>query len=98
MPIYEYRCTSCGHTFEVMQKLTDRKLRKCRVCSGKLEKLISRTAFALKGGGWYSQGYSRGKPASPSSSEEKDKKKGTGSGEAGSGGSGCSSGSCGCAS
>jgi putative FmdB family regulatory protein len=57
MPIYEYRCTACGDEVEVMQKMSDRPLRKCRKCAGKLEKLFSRTSFQLKGGGWYAQGY-----------------------------------------
>jgi putative FmdB family regulatory protein len=42
---------------EVLQKINDRPLRKCAECSGKLEKLISRTSFHLKGGGWFAQGY-----------------------------------------
>ncbi len=57
MPIYEYRCTACGHTLEVIQKLNDKPLKKCTECSGALEKLISRSAFQLKGGGWYNEGY-----------------------------------------
>jgi len=60
MPIYEYRCRDCGETLEVMQKITAGPLRKCRSCSGKLEKLISRTSFLLKGGGWFDSGYTNG--------------------------------------
>lgn len=68
MPIYEYRCTGCGDQNEVMQKITDRPLRKCKKCSGKLEKLVSRTSFQLKGGGWYDQGYGASGSGSKSSS------------------------------
>ena len=70
MPIYEYRCKSCGHTLEVIQKFNDKPLKKCIECSGALEKLISRSAFQLKGGGWYNEGYGgQGKSSStPSSS------------------------------
>jgi putative FmdB family regulatory protein len=57
MPLYEYRCLKCGHQLEVLQKFSDRPLRRCPECPGKLEKLISRTSFQLKGGGWYDQGY-----------------------------------------
>ncbi len=57
MPLYEYRCLKCGQVTEVLQKLSDRPLRRCRLCSGKLEKLISRTSFQLKGGGWFAHGY-----------------------------------------
>lgn len=60
MPIYEYRCTKCGHLIEIIQKLSDRPLRKCPECTGRLEKLVSRASFQLKGGGWYSEGYSSG--------------------------------------
>lgn len=57
MPLYEYRCQACGHETEVLQKVSDRPLRRCPKCSGKFEKLISRTSFQLKGGGWYAHGY-----------------------------------------
>jgi len=60
MPIYEYRCKKCGQISEVMQSIHARPLRKCRSCSGSLEKMISRTAFLLKGGGWYAEGYTKG--------------------------------------
>ena len=69
MPLYEYRCTACGHTFEVIQRFNDRPLRKCRECAGRLEKLISRTSFQLKGGGWFVNDYSGSK--APSVSSEK---------------------------
>ena len=59
MPIYEYRCTKCGHTIEIIQKISERPLRRCPKCSGRLEKLVSRAAFMLKGGGWYAEGYSK---------------------------------------
>jgi putative FmdB family regulatory protein len=67
MPIYEYRCTACSHQIEVIQKLGDRPVRRCSRCGGRMEKLISRAAFQLKGGGWYSEGYSKG--AKPSDSQ-----------------------------
>lgn len=75
MPIYEYRCTSCGDQFEIIQKVNSRQLRKCRECSGKLEKLISRTSFQLKGGGWFINDYaggSKGKSSPKNKSEKKD--------------------------
>lgn len=57
MPIYEYRCLACDNVSEAIQKFSDAPLKKCALCGGKLEKLISRTAFVLKGGGWYNEGY-----------------------------------------
>ncbi len=68
MPIHEYRCQSCGEEFEVIQRYSDRPLRVCKKCGGPLEKLLSRTAFVLKGSGWYADGYSAGKGASAAKS------------------------------
>ncbi len=84
MPIYEYACDKCGGTFEVLQKMSDRPLRKCRKCSGKLRKLVSRTSFQLKGGGWYAQGYSNS--SSGGDSKPKTGKKNAGKSESDSGG------------
>lgn len=54
MPIYEYRCESCNHELERMQKLSDPPLRDCPSCGEPaLKKLISAAGFRLKGGGWY---------------------------------------------
>ena len=58
MPIYEYRCKKCGQHVELIQKVGEVPRRKCGKCGGRLEKLVSRTAFVLKGGGWYNEGYS----------------------------------------
>jgi putative FmdB family regulatory protein len=60
MPIYEYECLANGHVFEELQKISDRPLSKCKVCGGKVKKLISSTSFQLKGGGWYKDGYASG--------------------------------------
>ncbi len=59
MPIYEYECENCGRHFEVWQKITDDPLTTCEVCQGKLRKLISQSAFILKGSGWYVTDYAR---------------------------------------
>ncbi len=54
MPIYEYRCTSCGNELEVIQKVSDSPLTECQKCGkNSLEKVISSTQFQLKGTGWY---------------------------------------------
>ncbi len=58
MPIYEYECKSCENVFEVQQRMTDNPLKKCPDCNGEVKKLISASSFQLKGGGWYSDGYS----------------------------------------
>ncbi|PYV45033.1 MAG: FmdB family transcriptional regulator [Acidobacteria bacterium] len=59
MPIYEYRCEKCGNEFEVIQKISDSPLEACPSCKGLLTKLISQTAFQLKGSGWYLTDYAR---------------------------------------
>lgn len=62
MPMYEYQCEACGIVFEARQKFTDAPLTECGQCGGAVQKLISRTAFTLKGGGWYDQGYHESPP------------------------------------
>ncbi len=57
MPIYEYQCEQCGKVEEALQKFSDKPLSMCRHCSGKLHKLISQSAFHLKGTGWYVTDY-----------------------------------------
>lgn len=74
MPIYEYRCSACGHEVEVIQKMGDRRRRKCPDCDGRMEKLVSRTSFLLKGGGWYAEGYSKGRAKKPSGGDGPEKK------------------------
>ncbi len=61
MPIYEYRCNGCSDEFEMNRKISDPPLTACPKCGeDKVEKLISRSSFSLKGAGWYSDGYSKG--------------------------------------
>jgi len=58
MPIYEYQCQACGHQFETTQRITESPLKDCPSCTKpELQRLISSTAFMLKGGGWYKDGY-----------------------------------------
>jgi putative FmdB family regulatory protein len=59
MPLYEYECTQCGDIEEAIQKFSDAPLTTCKLCSGKLNKLISQTSFHLKGTGWYVTDYSK---------------------------------------
>jgi putative FmdB family regulatory protein len=54
MPIYEYRCQSCGHELDALQKLNDVALTVCPSCEqAALRRLVSAPRFRLKGGGWY---------------------------------------------
>jgi len=72
MPIYDYACKVCGHEFEREQRIHDAPVRKCPKC-GKLQakRLISRTSFVLKGGGWFNDLYASGKPAAGEKSADK---------------------------
>ncbi|MCK9431626.1 MAG: zinc ribbon domain-containing protein [Candidatus Omnitrophica bacterium] len=60
MPTYEYECTSCGHHFEILQKMSDKPKTKCPECGKKLKKLISSTGgFIFKGPGFYATDYKK---------------------------------------
>ncbi len=61
MPIYEYRCESCGHELETIQKMSDDPLVDCPECQqAALKKQISAVAFRLKGSGWYETDFKTG--------------------------------------
>ena len=57
MPIYEFECRKCKSHLEVMQKMNDKPPVKCPKCGGRLEKLVSASAFQFKGSGWYVTDY-----------------------------------------
>lgn len=57
MPVYEYQCQACSDIIEAQQSMSDSPLTTCPACSGALKKIISMSSFALKGGGWYADGY-----------------------------------------
>jgi len=58
MPVYEYECGACGGRFEVIRKFSDPELLVCTLCNAAaIRKILSPTAFVLKGGGWYASDY-----------------------------------------
>lgn len=71
MPIYEYKCKKCGTVSEHIQRFSDEPLTDCGDCgsAGGLEKMISLSAFHLKGSGWYVTDYG-GKNGSSDSNAE----------------------------
>ncbi len=86
MPIYEYRCESCGHELEALQKMSDPALTDCPECKqASLKKVLSAPGFRLKGGGWYETDFKGGQ-----------KKNVHDGGDGGSKPSGCGGGGCGC--
>jgi putative FmdB family regulatory protein len=57
MPLYEYKCLSCGETFEVIQKFSDAPIAIHEKCGGAVERLVSPSALRFKGSGWYVNDY-----------------------------------------
>ncbi len=71
MPIYEYECSQCHQTSDALQKVNDPAPEACPHCGAQhtLSRLVSRTSFVLKGGGWHADLYSSSK-AKPSEGGE----------------------------
>ncbi len=70
MPIYEYRCASCGHELEALQKISEPPLTDCPAChKAELVKRVSAAGFQLKGSGWYVTDF-RNKAAKPSTTKD----------------------------
>jgi putative FmdB family regulatory protein len=68
MPIYEYRCDR-GHTFEVMQRMTDDPLTSCSTCESPVQRVFHPVAVHFKGSGFYNTDYGKKKGGGSSSSE-----------------------------
>ena len=81
MPIYEYQCEACSHTFEAIQKMTDAPVATCVLCGGPVRRLLSAPGLVFKGTGWYVTDYAKKgsgdgkeKDGKPSGAGEKDTK------------------------
>ncbi len=75
MPIYAYRCESCGHTQDILQKLADPHLTECTVCHAPaFKRQLTAAGFQLKGSGWYVTDFKEGnkKPATAASTSTPD--------------------------
>ena len=57
MPTYGYRCASCGHQFEIIQRISDEPLTACPKCQGKLSKMLYPVGISFKGSGFYTTDY-----------------------------------------
>ncbi|MFG6448273.1 FmdB family zinc ribbon protein [Roseateles sp. BYS180W] len=67
MPIYAYRCGSCGHAKDVLQKLSDSPLSTCPACGAEtFSKQVTAAGFQLKGSGWYATDFRGGATAAAS--------------------------------
>ncbi|HSS94582.1 MAG TPA: FmdB family zinc ribbon protein, partial [Candidatus Dormibacteraeota bacterium] len=51
MPTYGYRCSNCGHEFEIQQRMSDKALETCPKCQGKLRKILYPVGISFKGSG-----------------------------------------------
>lgn len=80
MPIYAYKCESCGFSKDVLQKMSDAPLSDCPSCGrSSFKKQLTAAGFQLKGSGWYATDFKGGSTAAPAT---------TPGGEGGSGGGG----------
>ena len=93
MPIYEYRCSACGHEQEILRKMSDAPLTLCPACGKEtLTKLVSAAGFQLKGSGWYATDFKGGAKRVEPENHDESKKSGddakkTGDGAKSNGGS-----------
>ena len=71
MPVYEYRCAN-GHTFEVMQRMSDEPVATCEVCGAPVQRVFHPVAVHFKGSGFYTTDYGRKKGAAAETAPSKD--------------------------
>jgi putative FmdB family regulatory protein len=76
MPIYAYKCESCGHRQDVLQKISDPVLSSCPACgASSFVKQVTAAGFQLKGSGWYATDFrGGGTPAEADKAEKSDAK------------------------
>jgi len=72
MPIYAYKCDSCGFAKDVLQKISDAPLTQCPSCGApRFTKQLTAAGFQLKGSGWYATDFKGGNTAAPATSDDK---------------------------
>ena len=77
MPIYAYKCASCGHAKDVLQKISDPQLTVCPACgAATFTKQLTAAGFQLKGSGWYATDFKGGSSAAPAADGEASKASG----------------------
>ncbi|MEA2411365.1 MAG: hypothetical protein QOC77_1926 [Thermoleophilaceae bacterium] len=79
MPIYEYRCEK-GHTFEVLQRMSDDPVEKCEVCGAPVQRVFRPVAVHFKGSGFYNTDYGKQKRAGGGGGTDGDSNSNSGSG------------------
>ena len=68
MPLYEYKCSKCGHRFEKIENYSASEVKKCPKCGAKAERQVSPSALQFKGSGWYVNDYG-GKATAPTAGD-----------------------------
>jgi putative FmdB family regulatory protein len=86
MPIYEYRCEK-GHTFDVLQSMSDDPLTACEVCGAPVQKVLHAPAVHFKGSGFYNTDYGKGGKSKTAAGSGGDSKKSSADSNGSSGGS-----------
>jgi putative FmdB family regulatory protein len=70
MPIYAYKCESCGHAKDVLQKISDVPLADCPACGqASFQKQLTAAGFQLKGSGWYATDFRGGSTSAPAATD-----------------------------
>jgi putative FmdB family regulatory protein len=69
MPTYGYRCSNCGHEFEIQQRMSDPPLKACPRCQGKLTKILYPIGISFKGSGFYTTDYKGSSEAAASAGD-----------------------------
>jgi putative FmdB family regulatory protein len=84
MPIYEYRCSSCGHQQEFLQKVSDKPITVCTQCGKEtFTKMVTAAGFQLKGSGWYATDFKNKGSAPAKSPDAKGGESGSGESKSG---------------
>jgi putative FmdB family regulatory protein len=83
VPIYEYRCTA-GHSFEVVQRMTDEPVAACEQCGAPVERVFHPVAVHFKGSGFYTTDYARSSTVKDGAKGSSDGAKGSSDGAKGS--------------
>lgn len=95
MPIYAYKCASCGHTEDVMRKIADAPLTTCTACGkSTFEKQLTAPGFQLKGSGWYATDFKGGSKPADTKSDTKTETKADKPAEASAAAPACGAGAC----
>ncbi|MRD46238.1 FmdB family zinc ribbon protein [Caenimonas koreensis] len=79
MPIYAYKCATCGHAKDVLRKISDPPLTTCPACGAEtFVKQVTAAGFQLKGSGWYATDFKNGSGATVAAPSDKSDKSGDG--------------------